>query len=700
MLRQGALSEKVMILGVDGMDPRFTRRMLREGKMPNTQKLIDAGACREDLMMLGANPTITPPLWATLATGAYPMTHGIYDYAISGEPHKEITINAFSSAFLKAEPIFNVTANEGINTLVFHWPGGSWPPTVDNGHLWTIDGSSPGAVGGWTCRLDFDSVIIASDLTKELKYTFMGAVTSDLKGDEDLPYYNYKNGDKYLGKLSAEGKELLTKYRAEIDAKIGVEGYSNTTEYKIQTDAVAHTQWEVADFPCSCSMSPITEPEGWEFDIPEGSKEFAMKIVYGQVTRYGLILKNAEGKYDRVAIYKDKATSEPLAILEDDVFYEGMKDTIVNQTGVHPASRNLRMLKIAEDGSYVRIWSSPTVLLDDDKIFYPKSLHKELFDLFGPMPPSSQMSGRDADLIMKCNNPQWKLAADWQSKCIHHLIETKDIKAVFSHYHNIDLQTHNYIKYMKNREDSCMDESEVVKFAEATYQTTDEYLGTFLHYLDEGWTIIVTSDHGLNCGEEDCTCILGDIVGVNVDPLRRFGYTVLKKDENGNDIAEIDMSKTTAYQTRSSSIYVNLKGRDPEGIVDPADKWELEERIMTDLYNMKDPKTGKRMVYLAIRNKDAVHLGLGGPGCGDITFFMADDYALGHGSGMSTAEGHNDTSLSPIFIAAGAGIKPGFKTTRVIREVDVAPTVSALLGVPYPAECEGAPVYQILTDKI
>ena len=37
-------------------------------------------------------------------------------------------------------------------------------------------------------------------------------------------------------------------------------------------------------------------------------------------------------------------------------------------------------------------------------------------------------------------------------------IETKDIKAVFSHYHNVDLQTHNYIKYLKNREDSNLDE--------------------------------------------------------------------------------------------------------------------------------------------------------------------------------------------------------------------------------------------------
>lgn len=185
MLRNRGLTEKVMILGVDGMDPRFTRRMLREGKMPNTQKLIDAGACREDLMLLGANPTITPPLWATLATGAYPMTHGIFDYAISGDPHKEITIDAFSSAFMTAEPIFNVTAKEGITPCI-SLAGRKLAPNVDNGHLWTIDGSSPGAVGGWTCRLDFDSVIIASELTEELNYTFMGAITSDIKGDEKL----------------------------------------------------------------------------------------------------------------------------------------------------------------------------------------------------------------------------------------------------------------------------------------------------------------------------------------------------------------------------------------------------------------------------------------------------------------------------------------------------------------------------------
>ena len=193
---------------------------------------------------------------------------------------------------------------------------------------------------------------------------------------------------------------------------------------------------------------------------------------------------------------------------------------------------------------------------------------------------------------------------------------------------------------------------------------------------------------------------MGNTNGVNADPLRKLGYTVLKRDEDGNEMAEIDWSKTRAFQTRSNSIYINLKGRDPQGIVNPEDKYELEEQIITDLYGVKDPETGKRFVSLALHNKDAVLLGLGGPLCADITTFVADDYSCGHGTGLSTACGYNDTSLSPIFIAAGPGIKENCRTNRWIREVDVAPTVSVLLGVDIPEECEGAPAYQILSEKM
>ena len=182
--------------------------------------------------------------------------------------------------------------------------------------------------------------------------------------------------------------------------------------------------------------------------------------------------------------------------------------------------------------------------------------------------------------------------------------------------------------------------------------------------------------------------------------MKELGYTVLKTDENGNEIKEIDWSKTRAVQTRANSIYVNLKGRDTHGIVDPADKYELEEQIITDLYGYKDKKTGKRIVALALHNKDAVLLGMGGEHAADIVFMLHESFNFDHGESMSTACGHNDTSVSPIFVAAGPGVKPGYQIKGYVREVDVAPTAAVLLGVNIPAQAEGAPAYQIFTERV
>ena len=115
MLRSKGLTDKLLLLGIDGMDPSFTKRMVEEGKMPNTKKLMELGACRDDLMLLGAVPTITPPMWATLGTGCYPMTHGIMDYNLSGDD-LEITYAAFYSNFLKVQPLWNITAEAGKKT--------------------------------------------------------------------------------------------------------------------------------------------------------------------------------------------------------------------------------------------------------------------------------------------------------------------------------------------------------------------------------------------------------------------------------------------------------------------------------------------------------------------------------------------------------------------------------------------------------
>ena len=210
---------------------------------------------------------------------------------------------------------------------------------------------------------------------------------------------------------------------------------------------------------------------------------------------------------------------------------------------------------------------------------------------------------------------------------------------------------------------------------------------------------MIFSDHALISAEEEAVA-QGDNTGVCDEPFKGWGYTVLKKDENGNELPEVDWTQTKSIMTRSNSIYINLKGRDKYGIVDPEDKYELEEEIITNLYGYKHPKTGKRIIALALHNKDAVLLGLGGPMGADIVFVVHESYVEDHGAGLSTAYGYQDTSLSPIFLAAGKGIKENFRTTRYVREVDLAPTAAVLLGVDMPAQCEGAPAYQIFTESM
>jgi len=72
----------IIVLGIDGMDPRLIRRFVREGVMPNAKRLIQMGT----LCPLGTSmPPQSPIAWSNFISGANPGVHGIYDF-IHREP--------------------------------------------------------------------------------------------------------------------------------------------------------------------------------------------------------------------------------------------------------------------------------------------------------------------------------------------------------------------------------------------------------------------------------------------------------------------------------------------------------------------------------------------------------------------------------------------------------------------------------------
>lgn len=70
-------NKRIMMLGLDGADPVIVRQLIDQGRMPNMKKLLDDGCANRSLAMLGVFPSVTPPNWASLATGNYPRTHGV-----------------------------------------------------------------------------------------------------------------------------------------------------------------------------------------------------------------------------------------------------------------------------------------------------------------------------------------------------------------------------------------------------------------------------------------------------------------------------------------------------------------------------------------------------------------------------------------------------------------------------------------------
>src|SRR3982750_2732730 len=69
--------EKVIVLGFDGVDARYTEQWMNEGKLPNMARLRAQGTFRP---LRPTVPAQTPVSWSTFSTGIDPGRTGIFDF--------------------------------------------------------------------------------------------------------------------------------------------------------------------------------------------------------------------------------------------------------------------------------------------------------------------------------------------------------------------------------------------------------------------------------------------------------------------------------------------------------------------------------------------------------------------------------------------------------------------------------------------
>lgn len=134
--------QRVIVLGIDGLDPNLLERWMDEGKLPNFNRLRKGGT----FARLGTTiPPESPVAWMSAATGLNPGRHGIYDF-IGRDPKTylpELSIlklkrTAFSGSEYQtpsdAKALWTILSERGIKTRVIRWPV-TFPPREVNGVL-------------------------------------------------------------------------------------------------------------------------------------------------------------------------------------------------------------------------------------------------------------------------------------------------------------------------------------------------------------------------------------------------------------------------------------------------------------------------------------------------------------------------------------------------------------------------------------
>jgi predicted AlkP superfamily phosphohydrolase/phosphomutase len=228
---------------------------------------------------------------------------------------------------------------------------------------------------------------------------------------------------------------------------------------------------------------------------------------------------------------------------------------------------------------------------------------------------------------------------------------------------------------------------------EDLYRRADALVGRTMQYVDDDTALFVLSDHGFTSFER----------GVNLNAwLRDNGYLAVKNNATEHDyLRSVDWSRTKAYTFGLAGVYINKKGREAQGIVEPSEAAALAREIAEKLSGLTDAGRGRTAIRQAWPSK-SLYQGPYLDNAPDIIVGYAEGYRASWDAaiGKVTAAAFEDNTkcwsgdhcIDPHLV-------PGvLLCNRTIDALDpgiedMAPTALELFGVKAPVYMEGKPVF-------
>jgi predicted AlkP superfamily phosphohydrolase/phosphomutase len=638
--------DRVIIVGFDGLDPEILDRMLAAGKMPNMARLIERGSYRR---MRSTCPPISPVAWSSFSTGVNPGKHNIFDFLA---PERKSYLSKLSSADIR--PPTRMLAL-GKYRIPLSKP--SYRSMRKSKPFWTILGEHE----------VFSSVIRVPITFPPEK--FGGVLLSslcvpDLRGTQGTFSY-YTTDAAALGKFTGGFAYGL------VASNGGLSGEIVGPENMMIKGSPALKQ----------AFKLIPDGNG----APGGQGAAAGNLAGGATLILG------KSRYQL-----EQGKHSPWIRID---FSAGL--------GVKVSGVVRFILKSVKP--HVELYMTP-INIDPERpampvshpLYYSVYLAKlhGTFATLGLAEDTWALNERiidESQFIEQCY-----LINDERERMLFAELSRVKKGAVMCVFDITDRIQHMLWRYTDPGHPANRDkESTLHRDAfDRLYAKVDETIGRLAPYVDDRNALVIMSDHGFKSFRR----------GVNLNSwLAKEGYLHLKQGtESGDWFEGVDWSRTRAYALGLGGVYVNLKGRESQGIVDPADLPNLVMELKDLLDGLRDEAAGD----VAIKQVYDAREVYSGPYVADGPDLIVG-YNAGYRASWDGVTGRVSTEVFSDNTRAWSGdhcIDPDCVPAVLVTSVkmatdapaiiDIAPSVLKLLGVEPPAFMDGKVIFEARAQAV
>jgi predicted AlkP superfamily phosphohydrolase/phosphomutase len=638
--------KRVVILGLDGLDPTLTRRFMDEGMLPNFRKLAEEGTFSP---LRTTFPAISPVAWSSFSTGGNPARHNIFDF-LRRDP--KTYLPDLSSARIG-------TTKRKLRLGPLEIPLGDKP---------LIEGFRRGK-SFWTVlgEKGIISQVIRVPITfpaEKFKGMMLSAMcVPDLRGTQgtftlyttDESRITSATGGVFV-KVEREGDiirgELIGPDLGGGDASKGLSGgdLGGGGDQGVQQDKALKVPFTLR---LKDKENALLELPGEKVELKQGEYSGWVSVSF----KLGMA-KKVRG----IALFMLTKTEPHVELYVTPIQVDPLKPALPIS---HPTFYSIYLGKLL--GPYATLglaedtWGLEEGAIDDDAFIAQTYLyHAE------------------------------------REKMLFNAVEKTKRGVVVCVVDATDRIQHMFWRYREDGRPASRDKAaqKHIEAIENLYRRMDDLVGRLRSKLDDGSVLMVMSDHGFKPFN----------IGVQLNSwLHKNGYLALKPgaSESKDWFAEVDWSRTRAYAFGLGGVYINLKDREAQGIVEQGTEYQnLKAELVKRISGLEDPATGKAAIVDAF-DTEKLYIGPYKQNAPDLLI----GYNIGYRASWDSVTGKvggevfqpnkkawsGDHCIDPRLVPGVffCNWKTGLDKPHIS---DIGPTVLDLFGIEVPPFMDGRPL--------